>query len=148
MRLQNYITTFAVLGSTVLFSATVIAQDPDGDMLAGPSIQDEEVTQEDMRAEHARTTGKSKLNHQNKEQLRVWLRTLRSLDLTEDQQTEVNSMVQKYYKVQEAFQKEFLTNALLAYDWNVSETAKSLKIDRTNLYKKIQKLNIKINKSM
>jgi len=60
----------------------------------------------------------------------------------------ITKQLVSYHEAKEAFQKEFLTNALLAYDWNVSETAKSLKIDRTNLYKKIQKLNIKINKSM
>jgi transcriptional regulator with GAF, ATPase, and Fis domain len=52
-----------------------------------------------------------------------------------------------YYEAKEAFQKDFFTSALLAFNWKVTETAKSLKIDRTNLYKKIQKLGITINRS-
>ena len=105
MSLGNNI-TLGVFASMVIFGSIVVAQDPDGDLLAGPSVQDEEVTQEDMRAEHARATGKAKQNRQNKEQLRMWLTTLHSLDLTEDQQKEVHSIVQKLRKDQEAFQKK------------------------------------------
>ena len=105
MSLRNNI-ILGVLASMVIFGSIVVAQDPDGDLLAGPSVQDEEVTQEDMRAEHTRTTGKAKQNRKNKEQLRMWITTLRSLDLTEDQQKEVHSIVQKLRKDQEAFQKK------------------------------------------
>ena len=48
-----------------------------------------------------------------------------------------------FHEAERAFQKEFFTNALVAHGWNVSETANSLKIDRTNLYKKMQRLGIK-----
>ena len=48
-----------------------------------------------------------------------------------------------YHDAKEAFQKEFLTSSLLTHNWNVTETAHSLKIDRTNLYKKMQRLGIK-----
>jgi len=50
-----------------------------------------------------------------------------------------------YQEAKQAFQREFFSHALHAHNWNVSETAKSLKIDRTNLYKKMQKLGIKSN---
>ena len=106
MSLRNNI-ILGVLASMVIFSSIGYAQDPEADLLAGPSVQDEEVTQEDMRAEHARITGKAKQNHQNNEQLRIWLTTLRSLDLTEDQQKEAHSIVQKLRKAQEAFRKEY-----------------------------------------
>ena len=106
MSLRNNI-ILGVLASMVIFGSIGYAQDPDGDLLAGPSVQDEEVTQEDMRAEHARITGKAKQNRQNNEQLRIWLTTLRSLDLTEDQQKEAHSIVQKLRKAQEAFRKEY-----------------------------------------
>jgi two-component system, NtrC family, nitrogen regulation response regulator NtrX len=59
----------------------------------------------------------------------------------------ITTQFASYYEAKEAFQKDFFTNALLAFNWNVTETAKSLKIDRTNLYKKIQKLGITINRS-
>lgn len=106
MHTRNNMTLGLLVSLTILLGSIGYAQDPDGDLLAGPSLQDEEVTQEDMRAEHARITGKAKQNHQNKEQLRMWLMTIRSLDLTEDQQKEVHSLVQKLRKAQEAFQKE------------------------------------------
>ncbi|NOZ60458.1 MAG: sigma-54-dependent Fis family transcriptional regulator [Calditrichaeota bacterium] len=48
-----------------------------------------------------------------------------------------------YQEAEHAFQRDFFSQALHAHNWNVSETAKSLKIDRTNLYKKMQKLGIK-----
>jgi DNA-binding NtrC family response regulator len=48
-----------------------------------------------------------------------------------------------YHEAKNAFQKQFITSSLLAHNWNVTETANSLKIDRTNLYKKIQQLGIK-----
>ena len=51
-----------------------------------------------------------------------------------------------YQEAEHAFQRDFFTQALHAHNWNVSETAKSLKIDRTNLYKKMQKLGIKNEK--
>ncbi len=105
MHKLNSMTLGLLFTLTMLLGSNGYAQDPDGDLLAGPSVQDEEVTQEDMRAEHARITGKAKQNHQN--QLRMWLTTLRSLDLTEDQQKEVHSLVQKLRKAKEAFQKEY-----------------------------------------
>ncbi|MBN1348035.1 sigma-54-dependent Fis family transcriptional regulator [candidate division KSB1 bacterium] len=40
------------------------------------------------------------------------------------------------------FQREFLKQALIAHDWNISAAAASLEIDRTNLYKKMQQLGI------
>ena len=105
MSLRNNI-ILGVLASMVIFGSIGYAQDPEGDLLAGPSVQDEEVTQEDMRAEHARVTGKAKQNHQNKEQFRLWLKTLQSLDLTKEQQEEVHSLVEKLHKAQKGFQKE------------------------------------------
>ena len=48
-----------------------------------------------------------------------------------------------YHEAEESFQKEFITSSLLAHSWNVTEAANSLKIDRTNLYKKMQRLGIK-----
>ncbi len=48
-----------------------------------------------------------------------------------------------YQQANELFQREFLTQALTAHDWNITAAADSLQIDRTNLYKKMQRLGIR-----
>lgn len=50
-----------------------------------------------------------------------------------------------YNEAKTAFQKEFITQALIAHDWNVSAAAITLDIDRTNLHKKMQRLGIQRN---
>jgi two-component system nitrogen regulation response regulator NtrX len=50
-----------------------------------------------------------------------------------------------YNEAKIAFQKEFITQALIAHDWNVSAAAHTLDIDRTNLHKKMQQLGIQRN---
>ena len=39
-------------------------------------------------------------------------------------------------------EKTFLTQQLRARDWNVSETARALKMPRSNLYKKIERYGL------
>ncbi len=48
-----------------------------------------------------------------------------------------------YRRAMEQYETTFLTNTLLAYDWNVAKAAAALGIDRTNLHKKMQKLGIR-----
>ena len=47
-----------------------------------------------------------------------------------------------YRQATEIFQREFLTQALIAHGWNIAAAAETLQLDRTNLYKKIQRLGI------
>ncbi|MBC8203605.1 MAG: hypothetical protein H8E91_07230 [Planctomycetes bacterium] len=96
-----------LLVSMMLIGSSVYAQDTPDDLLAGPTVQDEEVTQEDMRSERARSTGKDSIDHQSRQQLRMWLTTLQSLDLTKEQQTEIKSLVEQLQKSQSAFQKKY-----------------------------------------
>jgi two-component system nitrogen regulation response regulator NtrX len=42
------------------------------------------------------------------------------------------------------FEKEFITNSLRQNDWNVSRTAEALKVERSNLHRKISALGIEI----
>jgi len=88
------------------FNPAIFAQEPTKDLLAGPTIQDEEVTQEEMRSEHSRVTGKNNMNHQSRRLLRLWMQTLQSLDLSKEQQTEIQSLVHQLQKAKEVFQKE------------------------------------------
>ena len=39
-------------------------------------------------------------------------------------------------------EKAFFTNHLNAHDWNVTETAKALKMPRSNLYKRLERLGL------
>lgn len=47
-----------------------------------------------------------------------------------------------YHDAMKELEREYLVNVLLAHRWKVSDAAKTLNLDRTNLYKKIQQLNI------
>jgi hypothetical protein len=106
MSLRNSI-ALGLLVSMTTVASTVFALDPDGELLAGPSVQDEEVTQEDMRAEQLRVTGKGDRNQQSQQQVRLWMKTLQSLDLSKEQQTEIQSLVHQLQKAQEEFQKTY-----------------------------------------
>ena len=102
--------------SNIIFSLTflmtfsvisIFAQSPADDLLAGPSVQDEVVTQEDMRSDRARVTGKGQGQHQSREQMRLWLMTLQSVDLDTEQQIEVRALVQQLREAQAAFEKKY-----------------------------------------
>ena len=43
----------------------------------------------------------------------------------------------------EDFEKTFILQILLKYDWNISRTARALKVDRVTLYNKIKKYDLK-----
>ncbi len=47
-----------------------------------------------------------------------------------------------YRAAMDAYESDFLQQALVAHEWNVAETAFALGLDRTNLYKKMQRLGI------
>ncbi|OQA95153.1 MAG: anaerobic nitric oxide reductase transcription regulator [Spirochaetes bacterium ADurb.Bin218] len=42
----------------------------------------------------------------------------------------------------DAFEREYIISALKSNGWNISETARQLDIERTNLHRKIRQLNI------
>jgi len=52
---------------------------------------------------------------------------------------EVSSSVESL----DEFEKAFILQILNKYDWNISRTAKALKVDRVTLYNKIKKFNLK-----
>ena len=106
MTLRTYF-GLGILVSLATCSSVTFAQEPAEDILAGPSVQDEEVTQEDMRAEQLRVTGKGNRNQQSRQQDRVWMKTLQSLDLSKEQQTEIQSLVHQLQKAKEEFQKTY-----------------------------------------
>ena len=101
-RLSNLI---GLLFSMTVLGGTSMAQEPADDLLAGPSVQDEVVTDEDMRKEKL-FRSKDGMNRQEQGQMRTWLSTLQSLDLTQAQQTEVRTIIRSLHKAQEEFQKK------------------------------------------
>ena len=106
MKVRTYI-GLGLLALMAMLGSTVFAQDVSDDLLAGPTVQDEEVTQQDMRAEQLRVTGKGDRNQQSRQQVRMWMKTLQSLDLSKEQQTEIQSLVHQLQKAQEEFQKTY-----------------------------------------
>jgi transcriptional regulator of acetoin/glycerol metabolism len=42
------------------------------------------------------------------------------------------------------FEKTFILQILNKYDWNISRTARALKVDRVTLYNKIKKYDLKL----
>ena len=61
--------------------------------------------------------------------------------LEKDQETH-NFSAATFRNAKEEFEKEFLIQKLEENDWNISKTAKILKIDRVTLYNKINKHNL------
>ncbi len=50
-----------------------------------------------------------------------------------------------YKEAKDKFEKEYFLQKLKANNWNMTITAKMLKLDRVSLYRKIKSLNIKLN---
>lgn len=94
---------------TTLLCATFIggfavAEPPPVDLLAGPSMQDEAVTNEDMAKERERITGK-KVYRGNKQKL--WIATLQSIDLTQDQKVEIRMLIKVYEEAQKEYRQTY-----------------------------------------
>lgn len=63
--------------------------------------------------------------------------TMKDLPL---EQTFVNSSTESL----DDFERDFILQILNKYDWNISRTARALKVDRVTLYNKIKKYNLKL----
>ncbi len=63
-----------------------------------------------------------------------WL-PLPSREITSTEESSLRKVLQKY-------EREYIYKALLAHNWNIPATANYLKIERTNLYRKMRKLGI------
>lgn len=48
-----------------------------------------------------------------------------------------------YHDAMKRLERDLITDTLIAHQWKVADAAKSLKLDRTNLYKKMHQLGIK-----
>jgi len=63
-------------------------------------------------------------------------------DLQLDEEYENNILQSSFREGMLSLEKRFLTDVLNMHDWSVADTAKHLGIDRTNLFKKMKRLNL------
>jgi transcriptional regulator of acetoin/glycerol metabolism len=61
-------------------------------------------------------------------------------DLPEDKAVRSSTSVESL----DDFEKAFILQILNKYEWNISKTARALKVDRVTLYNKIKKYNLKL----
>lgn len=97
--------TTPILITTICFGSVAFAAPPEDDLLAGPTIVEEEVTEQDMLSRKLQETGKS-FNVGSRQQAKIWRNALVSLDLTQDQSMAMNDLKREFEEAQRAFQKE------------------------------------------
>ncbi len=59
-----------------------------------------------------------------------------------DQRQTIEQSLLSYREAMNACEKDYFNKVLIAHDWNVSATAATIGLDRTNLHKKMQRLGI------
>ena len=100
--MKIYTTT---LLATLALSSMAFSAPPADDLLSGPTLQKEEVTNEDMLSRKLQETGKSsKIGAQR--QHRTWLLILRTIELSEEQQTSIRTLLAEFQVEQKEFQKK------------------------------------------
>ncbi len=100
--------TFPILVACLFFGTTLSAHSPVNDLLSGPSIQDEEVTDQDMLSRRLQETGKS-ASLDARQQLKFWMTALESVDKTQKQRADIQAIVNVYLAKQHEFQKMYGT---------------------------------------
>ena len=97
---------FTTIIASVSIATAASAFSPADNLLAGPTIQDEEVTDQDMQSRRLQETGKkSNINARN--QMKYWMSALESIELTRDQQTSIKALVEELQIKQREFQKTY-----------------------------------------
>lgn len=90
--------------TSITFATAAIGAPPADDLLAGPTIQQEDVTDEDMRSRKLQETGKqNKLN--SHQQQKLWLSSIQSLELTSNQKIEIRTILEELKQKQQEFRK-------------------------------------------
>ena len=100
-------TTFITICVCNFFACdAAISLPPPDDLLSGPTIEDEEVTDQDMQSRRLQETGK-KSNINARQQMKYWMSALESIELTQDQQTSIKALVEELQRKQREFQKTY-----------------------------------------
>ena len=93
-----------VVTTTLFFGSLAIALPPANDLLAGPAIDREEVTDSDLLSRRLDETGKKqKMN--DRVQMRIWMSSLHSVELSSAQQEEVDLLMKELKSKQKDFHK-------------------------------------------
>ena len=95
-----------ICACSLFMGTAAIALTPSDDLLAGPSMADEEVTDQDMQSRRLQETGK-KSNINARQQMKYWMSALESIELTQDQQTSIKALVEELQRKQREFQKTY-----------------------------------------
>jgi Spy/CpxP family protein refolding chaperone len=86
-----------------LLGSVALSDPPADDLLAGPTIEEEEITSQDMTDRVLKEQGKSNKVGSRK-QSRMWMTTLKVIDLTKDQEIEIHKIMAEYQKMNQIFQ--------------------------------------------
>ncbi len=94
-----------ILLSTLALSGMAFCAPPVDDLLSGPTLQKEEVTNEDMLSRKSQETGKTTKLNAHKQQ-RTWLTILRTIDLSDEQQVSIRTILKELQVEQKEFRKK------------------------------------------
>jgi len=92
--------------TTLCIGSLTFAEPPEEDLLAGPTIVEEEVSEQDMLSRKLQETGKTS-NIGSRQQVKLWQSALISLELSKEQQVSMESLKSEFEAAQRAFQKEY-----------------------------------------
>ena len=95
-----------IVSATLTLGSLALGTPPEDDLLAGPSMQQEEITEDDMRSRKLQETGKkNKLN--SRKQHSLWMSALESIELTSEQKVETIALLSDLREKQQAFHKTY-----------------------------------------
>ena len=98
---MNLYTPILITAGFVISSFTMAAP-PADDLLAGPSIEAEEVTSQDMTERVLKEQSKSK-KVGSRQQSQIWRTALKVIDLTKDQEMEIDKIMEEFQKRNQIF---------------------------------------------
>jgi Spy/CpxP family protein refolding chaperone len=98
---MNLYTPILITAGFVISSFTMAAP-PADDLLAGPSIEAEEVTSQDMTDRVLKEQSKSK-KVGSRQQSQIWRTALKVIDLTKDQEMEIDKIMEEFQKRNQIF---------------------------------------------
>ena len=102
--MNMHITTALITG--LFLSSVAFGEPPVEDLLAGPTIEKEQVSDQDMLNRRLQETGKTRTLN-SRQQSRMWLSALHSLNLTETQSIAIRELLQELQSEQQAFNKKY-----------------------------------------
>ena len=97
---MKFLTTTAV--ATFVFGGFAFSAPPADDLLAGPSIEVEEVTSQDMTNRVLKEQSKSK-KVGSRQQSEMWRTALKAIDLTKEQEMEIHKIMEEFQKLSQIF---------------------------------------------